>query len=116
MNGDSIPLQNKHVRWNDAMPSDLEHLPIHSKEEAARNFNILYMIIASRAKKLASEDMATFAFRDANRALRNLQSGTAGERALLKFQQSQRIIEHRTGRRAPTENYRTGRRAPNYNL
>ena len=71
----------------------LEHLPIHSKEEAARNFNILYMNIAFRAKKLASEDMATFAFRDANRALWNLQSGTAGERALLKFQQSQRIIE-----------------------
>ena len=51
------------------------------------------MNIAFRAKKLASEDMATFSFRDANRALWNLQSGTAGERALLKFQQSQRIIE-----------------------
>jgi hypothetical protein len=51
------------------------------------------MTIAFRAKQLASENMATSAFRDANRALRNLQSGTAGERALLKFQQSQRIIE-----------------------
>jgi hypothetical protein len=37
--------------------------------------------------------MATFAFRDANRALRNLQSGTAGEREILKFQQSQKTIE-----------------------
>jgi hypothetical protein len=37
--------------------------------------------------------MATFAFYNANSALRDLQSGTTGKEALTKFQQAQRIIE-----------------------
>jgi hypothetical protein len=56
-------------------------------------FSILYKTIASRAKKLASEDIATFAFRKANSALRDLQlKETTEEEALIKFQQANSVI------------------------
>ena len=36
--------------------------------------------------------MVTYAFHDANRALENLQPGTAGKREIQKFEQAQEII------------------------
>jgi hypothetical protein len=46
---DSTSEQTREMERCDAIR--LEHLPIHSKEEAARNFNILYMTIAFRTKR-----------------------------------------------------------------
>jgi hypothetical protein len=58
----------------------LEHLSNHSQEEAARNLNVLYRLSPPEQRNYSiSEDMATFAFRNANSALRDLQSGTTGE-------------------------------------
>jgi hypothetical protein len=72
----------------------LKHLPAHLQEEAAENFSILYKTIASRAKKLASEDIATFAFHNASSALRDLHfERTTEEEALIKFQQAHSVIE-----------------------
>jgi hypothetical protein len=93
---DSTSEQTREMEQCDAIR--LEHLPIHTqkrKQHGTSTFLVasINLSITFRAKKLASENMATFAFRDANKALRNLQSGTAGKKALLKFQQSQGIIE-----------------------
>jgi hypothetical protein len=74
------------------MPSDWNTFQFIRKR-TQHGTSIYYTRLSSRAKKLASEDMATFAFCNANSALRDLQSGTAGKEALTKFQHSQRIIE-----------------------
>ena len=60
--------------------------------KAAQNFCVLYTTIAFRIKKLASENMVTYAFQDANRALENLQQETAGAREIMKFEKAQIII------------------------
>jgi hypothetical protein len=70
----------------------LKHLPTHVQQLAAQNFCVLYTTIAFRIKKLASENMVTYAFHDANRALENLQQETAGAREIMKFEKAQRII------------------------
>ena len=69
----------------------LKHLPTHVHQLAAQNFCVLYTTIAFRIKKLASENMVTCAFHDANRALENLQQETAGAREITKFEKAQRI-------------------------
>jgi hypothetical protein len=74
----------------------LKHLPTHTKELASQNFCVLYTTIAFRTKKLASENMATSTFNDANRALENLQQETTGTREITKFEKAQ-IMMARTG-------------------
>jgi hypothetical protein len=72
----------------------LKYLPTHVQEDAAKNYSMLYKAIAFRAKKLAPEDIATFAFRKANSALRDLQlKETADEEALIKFQQANIVLK-----------------------
>jgi hypothetical protein len=72
----------------------LKYLPTHVQEDAAKNYSMLYKAIAFRAKKLAPEDIATFAFRKANSALRDLQlKETADEEALIKFQQANSVLK-----------------------
>ena len=73
-----------------------KHLPTHAKGLASQNFCVLYTTIAFRTKKLASENMATSTFHDANRALENLQQETTGTREITKFEKAQIIIA-RTG-------------------
>jgi hypothetical protein len=79
----------------------LKHLPTHSKEEATRNFNILYTAIAFRTKKLASENMEH------------------GDICISRREQGPREPSTRDGRkegntevRTSTGNYCTGWRTP----
>jgi hypothetical protein len=82
-----------------------KHLPTHVQEIAAQNFCVLYTTTTFRIKKLASENMVTYAFHDANRALENLQQETAGAREINKFEKAQRIIARATSWRTLTTHY-----------
>jgi hypothetical protein len=50
-----------------------KYLPTHVKAEAANNYSVLYRFVASRAKNLSADEIATFTFQQANSALRDIQ-------------------------------------------